>query len=224
MTTAFRADASNDMGIGHIMRCLTVAERLRARGVAVRFVCGDHPGSMAEILRQRAIETTLLPRSGVPVEAAEPEYGAWLGTTQSKDAEQTIGALDGGHLDWLVVDHYALDAVWESKLRAHADHLLVIDDLANRRHDCDLLVDQNFSSSGQDRYLGLVPDGTESLLGPHFAMLRPEYRQARRGSTPGNGEVRNVFIFFLRCDERLATCFCIDDPEVRLTRRNVLIG
>src|SRR5260370_37130444 len=103
-----------------MMGWLTVAGGLGGGGVGSRFVCGDHPGNMAELLRQRSVDFNLLPRSGAGrTSAADEDYGDWLGGTQAEDAEQTIRALDGEPLEWLIVDHYALDADWQSRLRAH---------------------------------------------------------------------------------------------------------
>jgi UDP-2,4-diacetamido-2,4,6-trideoxy-beta-L-altropyranose hydrolase len=216
------------MGTGHMMRCLTLAEGLRERGVGIRFVCRDHPGNMAELLRQRSVDFNLLPRSGAgPTSAADEDYGDWLGVTQAEDAEQTIRALDGEPLEWLIVDHYALDADWQSRLRAHTKNVLVIDDLANRRHECDLLVDQNFSTSAQDRYRGLIPAHCRSLCGPQFAMLRPEYRQKRIGARHRGGEVRRVLIFFGGSDPQNLTGAAVDalcDPEFRDIEVDVVIG
>jgi UDP-2,4-diacetamido-2,4,6-trideoxy-beta-L-altropyranose hydrolase len=216
------------MGIGHIMRCLTLAECLRERGGEVQFVCGDHPGNMAELLRQRAMKVALLPRTRAAEAAvADADYGEWLGATQSQDAEQTARALRGMHVDWLIVDHYALGADWEGRLREHAHHVLAVDDLANRRHDCDLLVDQNFSAAVQDRYHELLPAGCRSLLGPHFAMLRPEYRLGRPAARPRSGDVRRILIFFGGSDPLNLTGMAIDalcDPEFHELQVDVVVG
>ncbi|MBK5931288.1 UDP-2,4-diacetamido-2,4,6-trideoxy-beta-L-altropyranose hydrolase [Halochromatium salexigens] len=83
--------------------------------------------------------------------------------------------------DWLIVDHYALDATWEQRLRPAIVRILVIDDLANRRHDCDLLLDQNLAPEAEARYAGLLPASAQCLLGPSYALLRPEYAATRQG-------------------------------------------
>ncbi len=216
------------MGIGHIMRCLTLAECLREDGVDIQFVCRDHAGNMADFLRQRSVDVALLPRSGsAHASAADEDYANWLGATQPEDAEQTIQALRGAHVEWLIVDHYGIDAEWESRLRAHADNVLVVDDLANRRHDCDILHDQNFSTSTQDRYRGLIPADCRRLYGPKFAMLRPEYRQ-KRGSAPHrDGEVRRILIFFGGSDPLNLTGMAVEalcDPQFRDIHVDLVVG
>jgi UDP-2,4-diacetamido-2,4,6-trideoxy-beta-L-altropyranose hydrolase len=215
------------MGIGHVMRCLTLADALRVRGVETLFACRDHPGHLAELLRGRSFEVELLPRStGGAGRRAEGPYGDWLGASQAEDAEQTIRALHREKLQWLAVDHYALDADWERRLRSHANDLLVIDDLANRPHECSLLIDQN-SSSDQNRYDALMPRGCRALLGPRFAMLRPEYRQAGSRARHRSGEVRRVLIFFGGSDPLNLTGMAIDAlsrPQFGDLEVDVVIG
>jgi UDP-2,4-diacetamido-2,4,6-trideoxy-beta-L-altropyranose hydrolase len=228
MKVAFRVDASNDIGIGHVMRCLTLADILMERGAEVQFLCSDHPGNMAALLRQRSIEVELLPRpAGANEFKNAADYSNWLGATQPEDAERTIRALRGQHLDWLIVDHYALDAEWESQLRPHANNVLAIDDLANRRHDCDVLVDQNYSSSAEDRYRGLLSAGGRAWLGPYFAMLRPEFRRARRSPRTRDGAVRRILIFFGGSDPLNLTGLAIEalcKPEFRSLQVDVVVG
>src|SRR5690554_1589336 len=90
----------------------------------------------------------------------------------------------------LVVDHYALDTEWEKLLRPVADRIMVIDDLADRAHDCDILLDQNYYQNRERRYEGLVPPHCLQFLGPGFALLRPEFREARRNLRRQNGKIR----------------------------------
>ena len=94
------------------------------------------------------------------------------------------------------MDHYALDARWESVLRQTAKKTLVIDDIADRQHDCDVLLDQNFYADMQTRYTGKVPEHCQLLLGPRYALLREEFRQLREQITPRTGPVKRVLVFF----------------------------
>jgi UDP-2,4-diacetamido-2,4,6-trideoxy-beta-L-altropyranose hydrolase len=213
------------MGIGHMMRCLTLADALRARGVGILFVCRDHPGNLANLLRSRSIEVALLPRS--TDSPSDAEYGDWLGASPPEDAEQTIRALRGAHVQWLIVDHYALDFEWERRLSAHSSGILAIDDLANRRHACSLLIDQNFTASAEDRYGALTPAACRLMLGPLFAMLRPEYRRARSSARLRNGEVRRIFVFLGGSDPGDLTGMALDvlrRPEFRDLGVDVVAG
>jgi UDP-2,4-diacetamido-2,4,6-trideoxy-beta-L-altropyranose hydrolase len=177
----FRVDASRDIGSGHVMRCLALAGELRRQGAACHFICRAHPGHLGHRIEAEGHRLTLLPAPTPSSVDTTPRHAAWLGCDWQDDAQQTSAALDGQRVDWLIVDHYAIDARWESRLRACSRQLMVIDDLADREHACDLLVDQNLGREARD-YLSLVADSTRLLVGPHFALLRPEFAAARQAS------------------------------------------
>lgn len=110
-----------------------------------------------------------------------PAHSGWLGVSQEEDAQATLIALSGKKYDWLVVDHYTLDSRWESALRSCCKKIFVIDDLADRQHACDLLLDQNLGRTAAD-YANLVPERCPVLAGPQFALLRPEFGALREYS------------------------------------------
>lgn len=184
---AFRADASLQIGTGHVMRCLTLADALRERGGNCSFVCRPHQGHLLDLIAQRGHQALALPelQEGAQTKNNSPEHAHWLGTDWTTDAQYTQQALiahkGGEPVAWLVVDHYALDARWEEALRPQAKRIMVIDDLADRPHDCDLLLDQNLGRSKQD-YFGLLKGETSALVGPHYALLRPEFAALRAQS------------------------------------------
>lgn len=210
MKVVFRVDASARMGIGHLMRCLTLAESLRERGAQIRFVCREHTGNLIALLQQKAVPVTVLPAPAINDTTSGEDYAAWLGVTQAEDAEQTIETLNGEKPDWLVVDHYGLDVEWEQRLRPHVSKLMVIDDLANRRHDCDVLLDQNYSVEGEQRYAGLVPDTCKLLVGPCYALLRPEYAAYRKTLHAREGKVSRVLVFFGGSDPQNITGLALE--------------
>ena len=172
MKTVFRADASTEIGTGHVMRCLSLANRLRRAGHASYFICRDLPGNLASFIEGCDFKVHLLPappsKVAGCVTASEPPHARWLGVPWDVDARDTAGALQqlGADIDWLVVDHYAIDSHWEASLRPFANGIMVIDDLADRRHDCDLLLDQNLSRNAEQRYQGKVMEDCRLLLGP----------------------------------------------------------
>ena len=230
MKVALRTDASSRIGTGHLMRCLTLADALRGAGARTRFVCRALPSGLREAVTARGHELAELPSApetaagdgdvrvapDAPVASFAPEHeelahAAWLGATQQEDAAATQAALgDGVVWDWLVVDHYAIDARWETRLRAAARRILAIDDLADRRHDCDALLDQNFHDGLHARYDGLVPDACVRLLGPRHALLRPEFAAARASLRARGDAVRRVLVFFGGIDERNLTAAALD--------------
>lgn len=201
MKVAFRVDASSHMGIGHFMRCLTLAEALRERGADVRFVCRAHVGHMIAMLTHLAIPVTVLPAPITTTDHTE-DYAVWLGVAQEVDAAEAIEALNGERPDWLVVDHYGLDAQWEQRLRPYVVKLMVIDDLADRHHDCDLLLNQNYSDEGEPCYQGLVPENCCLLLGVQYALLRREFQIMRHSLKAREGKLESVLVFFTAGDDQ----------------------
>ena len=185
MNIAFRADASNKIGSGHVMRCLALADELRRAGHQCLFVCREHTGNLGKLITDKGYILVLLPslRDEVTRSANSrlKQYDEWLGVPWDEDARQTKEAVARYDLDWLVVDHYALDAKWERAIYDTCKKVMVIDDLANRSHECDLLLDQNLGRS-EDHSQSLVPVRCLSLVGPRFALLRPEFASLRRQS------------------------------------------
>ena len=217
---AFRVDASLPMGSGHVMRCLTLADALTAQGADCHFISREHPGHLLEVIRQRGYKVNRLVGPVQPAQPAiknivnespspqqEPAHAAWLGSTWQTDARETAAIVASLQPDWLVVDHYALDQRWEEALAPHYRQLLVIDDLADRPHRCDVLLDQNLGRQPEN-YAGLVSAHCQVLTGPNYALLRPEfaalrpYSLQRRQSEPG---LRQLLITMGGVDQPNAT-------------------
>jgi len=188
MKIVFRADASLEIGAGHIVRCLTLADELRHEGATCVFICREHLGHMAETVVGRGYEVRTLSGSD------EGQY-KWLGTTWEVDAQQTRQAIADLKPDWLVVDHYGLDARWESSLASCVQWTMVIDDLANRPHACRLLLDQNLGRT-PIHYSEWVGANCAVLAGTKFALLRPEFAKFRPFSLRRRqtGELKNLLI------------------------------
>ncbi len=199
MKTVIRADSSTTIGTGHLMRCLTLADYLRNQGTDVEFIARELPGNICDYIEERKYRLHRLPfDEDLLQDKYESEYTRWLVVSQAVDADQTLSVLleKIGVVDWLVVDHYGLDYRWQRKLRSYVNRIMVIDDLANRRHDCDLLLDQNLHDNPDSRYDGLVSNYCMKLLGPRFALLRPEFIQARENMPKRNGIVNRILVFF----------------------------
>lgn len=176
------------------MRCLTLADELARRGAQISLIMRALPGHLGELVRSRGHHSVLLPAPTPDAVAplGPPLHARWLAVPTAQDADETLAALDGSGLDWLIVDHYALDANWQRRLRRAASKILVIDDLADRPHDCDMLLDTTLD--GADRYRELVSAQCQRLLGPRFALLRPQFAAAR--SSQRDGSVGRVHVFY----------------------------
>jgi UDP-2,4-diacetamido-2,4,6-trideoxy-beta-L-altropyranose hydrolase len=194
MRVAFRVDASILMGGGHTARCLALAGALREKGVNCHFVQRAQAGHIAARIRQEGFDITLLPR---PERAeADADVSDWLGVSQARDAAETLDVLRELAPDWLVVDHYALGAQWEHSVRPSVGGIVAVDDLADRAHRCDVLLDQNHFADASARYEDLIPGESRCLLGPRYALLRPEYAVARDPSGPGTMKPERVFVYY----------------------------
>lgn len=210
---SFRVDASSHIGYGHVVRCAALAQSLAARGAQIHFVCRELPGHYCDALEGLGFHVHRLPGQDASL---------------ADDIAQSQAALAAtGVADWLVVDHYKLDARWEQAMRTAAKRIFVIDDLADRNHDCDLLLDQNFSTASAKRYAGLVAPGTHLLLGPTHALLRPEFAQRRSQRLLRDGAVRRVLVCFGGADPQqhtIAMLNALRPHASRLNRIDVVIG
>jgi UDP-2,4-diacetamido-2,4,6-trideoxy-beta-L-altropyranose hydrolase len=195
MKIAFRVDASSQIGTGHFMRCLTLANALQERGAQIFFLSRSLPEYMRNMLAVKGHESVLL-KSGLKENSpGDLFHSHWLGTSQYDDAQESIQALSNHSWDWLVVDHYALDVRWESNLRRTVKKIMVIDDLADRKHECDLLLDQNLYREAEKRYKGLLPESCTQLIGPRYALLNPEFAKMRQKVKRTTGNVEQLFVF-----------------------------
>ncbi|QWV92769.1 UDP-2,4-diacetamido-2,4,6-trideoxy-beta-L-altropyranose hydrolase [Geomonas oryzisoli] len=191
LKVVFRADSSVDLGAGHVMRCLTLAAALRERGCAVSFISRDLPGNISA-----NVEAAGYPVFRIPVEKI-PTPDVPFALDVPADIARTAEILrQEQDVDWLVIDHYGVDESWETPLRSLVGKIMVIDDVANRRHDCDLLLDQNLYENMESRYDGLVPEHCTKFLGPRYALLRDEFVQARRSLRERDGSVKRILITF----------------------------
>ncbi len=179
MNILLRADASAKTGGGHMGRCIALAQELGARGNLVEFAtrADDRLG------------TSILTRAEIPFRILDCDDD-WQ--SDAKATRETAQASD-----WVVVDHYGLDDRWETQIRKSGSKILVIDDLANRRHDCDILVDAG-RAPGSDAYRDLLPPASAVLLGPRYSILRREFR-GRQQRAPRTRK-KNILVFFGSAD------------------------
>lgn len=188
----FRADAGMDLGAGHVMRCLTLAGALAARGWRCAFAVNREALDAVPSLTAASYERCLV--SG----ASTRELGSL--------AERFPGA------DLVVIDHYSIDGAYESACRSWVPRIMVIDDLANRRHDADLLLDQTLGR-GKDAYAPLVPTGCRLMLGSGYALLRPEFAERRDATLHGRSARKTVsraFVSLGATDPQNLTALALD--------------
>src|SRR4030067_2476328 len=145
MKVCFRVDSSSLIGTGHVMRCLTLAEWLKKNDCEIGFICRELPGNLCHLVELRGFKLQRLPHDGTihgseNVDRKKNNFHSdWLSVSWQNDADTSANLLRSeSPIDWVIVDHYAIDEKWEKIMRSHAKKVMVIDDLADRRHDCDL--------------------------------------------------------------------------------------
>jgi UDP-2,4-diacetamido-2,4,6-trideoxy-beta-L-altropyranose hydrolase len=159
----FFADAGPEVGGGHVMRCLTLARALTGRGAECAFV---ESRATAQILRRFGWPApALLAISDAPGLDGQLAYAGDFA--------------DRFEADVVVVDHYGAGGREEAALKGAARRIVVIDDLANRNHACDLLLDPGYGRRAE-AYRKLAPDSAHVLTGPTYALVRPEFAAARQ--------------------------------------------
>ena len=216
-----RADASLQIGSGHIMRCLTLAHKLRQQHHRITFITRAHQGHLADTIRRQGFDCILLPlpNSATPfsppqrqpcpfvqifdlgikgyaaaqrarLKTQAPPHAAWLATSQAQDLADCTPHIRALAPDWIICDHYALSAPWHTAARAISrSKIMVIDDLHDRPHDADLLLDQNHAHTAHD-YAPLVPPSCHILAGTRYALLRDEFAQHRATSLQRHAALR----------------------------------
>jgi UDP-2,4-diacetamido-2,4,6-trideoxy-beta-L-altropyranose hydrolase len=177
----FRVDASVRIGTGHVMRCLTLAKELEKRSANCVFVCQSYQGDCVELIK----------KNGFKVLEIKGEYDEF---EINNDAKNTLEIIADQKFDWIIIDHYKIDLKWESKIRAVVKKIMVIDDLANRKHDCDVLLDQNIRINAKERYAELIPNQCMSFFGPSNVILRPEFDNIKIENR--TGEIKHILVYF----------------------------
>jgi UDP-2,4-diacetamido-2,4,6-trideoxy-beta-L-altropyranose hydrolase len=229
---AFRADASLHIGTGHVMRCLTLADSLRAEGHQCHFICREQPGHLVQKIQNLGFSVHTLPAVPSPATGVIPApYDQWLGADWTTDAQQTSVLIQGLCLDWLITDHYALDRDWEHFIqRQHPRlNLMVIDDLANRHHHCHILLDQNLGRQASD-YAPWVGTECKVFAGADYVMLRSEFTRLRPYSLArrATSQLHSILISMGGIDNDDATSLVLrtlqDTPMPSSTQITVVMG
>ncbi len=184
---AFRFEVSKEIGSGHAVRCVTLARALNRLGHKTVLICNAQmPGEISstqEVLVTNSAEREVL------------GHRAWPSEIVLKDSSETLRLCSSLGVTHLIVDSYALDERWESPIKESGVILIAIDDLANRRHASDFLIDTNLVNGYELRYSSLLKRECERLLGPKYAILRPEFAMAR-GSSKTRTQVKKILLFF----------------------------
>lgn len=228
MRVVFRVDSGLNIGSGHLMRCLALAENLKKTAKCeCTFITRNHSGNFNKLVARTGFNIIILQNSELNEKVCD--FSEWLGTSQKVDARQTLAALKQHaleNIDILVIDHYALDIKWEKQFRNISKKIIVIDDLANRQHCCDIILDQNIAPNYAKRYDKLVPVNTRKYLGLSYCLLREEFIISKN-TVKSRVKLSKIVIFFGGVDKDNATSkllFLLKEKLVKFESVNVVVG
>lgn len=199
-TFAFRVDASIQIGTGHVIRCVTLANELRNLGSNCIFITRKCEGNLIEYIKKKKFQiceleiSTLGDHIDKSIKNLKKNDNVYKSSELDVDAQETLLKLKRHKIDWLIVDHYQIDFTWESKLRTASAKIMVIDDLANRLHDCDLLLDQNLRINAEKRYKSLIPKNCTRLFGPRNVILHPSFDKGT--DRVRDGKIKHILVYF----------------------------
>lgn len=176
----FRVDSSKILGSGHIQRCITLANYLKAHRISSVFISKDFEGNFGYLLEKAAF----------PIHFIDHHLN------EKEDSEATLELIKKWSISTLVIDCYALSSTFEHPIKKAGFKILVIDDLMNRPHECDLLLDQNYRNDYTKAYDQLLPSDTLKFLGPTYSLLRPQFFEAKPKAQLKIKKIKNIFVFF----------------------------
>ena len=213
MKIAFRVDSSSKISAGHLMRCINLASVLKEKVESILFISREHKGNSNKLVTEKGFDLAVLNASENDMEKGlknqTDNYKDWLGVSQIKDANETKDILKEYKPDWMIVDHYSLDETWEKIISEYVKKMMVIDDLANRKHYCDFLLDHNWFEKIDNRYRNLIPENCSKFLGPEFALLKSDFSLQKKNFNYIHEEIKTIFIFFGSTDPYNLTSMAI---------------
>lgn len=195
-----RADASATMGTGHVMRMLALAQAWRRiAGTPVTFLCAEIPDGIARRVRDEGFE--VVPLGDVRDQAA--------------DARATLDEVTqrvAGTGSWIAADGYRFDIGFQRAIKAAGCRLLVMDDNGeNGEYGCDIVANQNIDAS--EAMHAKRDEAVKLLLGPEYALLRPEFADGCAGRTAKPPSEWNILVTMGGSDPENATAVVLDALE-----------
>jgi UDP-2,4-diacetamido-2,4,6-trideoxy-beta-L-altropyranose hydrolase len=192
----FRTDSSTQIGSGHLVRCTRLAYKLKYLGHNVEFISKNLEGNLIDKIEKDFKVNILYKQSNA---ADDDNYIKWLGSSVKKDLSQTLSIINNKKADIVFLDNYALDYIWEKEISKKVKKLVVIDDIWDKNHFCDVLINHNFTLS-KEKYLGIDRNRTKFLDNPSFAMIDENYAKLRSKRNYINSDVDSIFIYFGNTD------------------------
>ena len=212
----FRCDSSFDIGSGHVIRCLTLANFLKKKGLFTTFICKETEGNLFDVILKHNHNLVVLSNN---------KKNLW-----EDDAQEIIDKIKdfNSSKDWMVVDHYFLNKDWETRISSKLYKLFIIDDLCDRPHYGNILLNQNYLPGIRFQYKKILSSKTKILLGPKYALLSPEYKATRKLiKINKKKKLQRVIIFFGASDDKEQTIKCLSilsKLNLKLLKIDIVIG
>ena len=212
----FRCDSSFDIGSGHVIRCLTLANFLKKKGLFTTFICKETKGNLFDVILKHNHNLVVLSNN---------KKNIW-----EDDAQEIIDKIKdfNSSKDWMVVDHYFLNKDWETRISSKLYKLFIIDDLCDRPHYGNILLNQNYLPGIRSQYKKILSSKTKILLGPKYALLSPEYKATRKLiKINKKKKLQRVIIFFGATDHKEQTIKCLSilsKINLKLLKIDIVIG
>ena len=214
-----RVDSGNKIGFGHAMRCLTLANQMKKYDYKISIISNKEKNNLNELFLKNGHQVYYIKNKKITSRKINEKY----------DLEQTKKILVkiNKKIDLILVDNYSLGLKWEKSLRSFGKKIIVIDDLSDRKHDCDLIIDQGLHQNMKNPYSNLVPKNCKILLGPKYAILRPEFKKLREKLQKQNKKIEKIMISFGGSDPNKDTMKVMKGVEKIKERKfsvDVIIG
>lgn len=209
-TVIIRVDSAEHIGTGHVMRCLALARLFRRRGVSVYFLTKPHKGHCLGEIKKGDFPVVELPLSCSAAYTGNwCPHASWLGGTEQEDAAISLSKIHSLPLEAnivVVVDHFSLTNRWHQIIKKGVGaKIVVIDGLADRALQCDVLIDPNLVLDIEHKWAGKLADDTSLLVGPEYFPLRDEFNKTKLVGR--NRSLRRILICFGGMDKDNATLF-----------------
>ena len=220
-----RIDAFSEVGSGHFYRCFEIAKKLAKKNFLVEFVGEIQSLKLRQKLKKRNFLHHKLKLSAEVKLLNNNEYLPYSNKLQIEDVNNTLSFMNQKY-DLVIVDNYKLDHIWEKRILKKTKKIMVIDDLSNRKHCCDLLLDQTIEKT-DDNYKKYVNSNCKLLVGQEFFLLREEFLEMRNNSqsiTEKNSSF-NALVSFGGDNHELTIQVCKQLMKIKeITNFDVVLG
>jgi UDP-2,4-diacetamido-2,4,6-trideoxy-beta-L-altropyranose hydrolase len=193
MNIVFRVDSSDMIGTGHVYRCLNLAYQYKNHNIS--FICKNHNYNLNSKIEEnyKVYEISLENSKNITLDT-----NTWLGETQEEDLKKTIKIIEDNNLniDWLIIDHYAIDKIWENGIKKFVKNICVIDDFTNRYHNCNILINQQISyEDGLLKYKNIINNDCKLYCGNNYLLLHPKYYNYINFEKKYENHIKRINIF-----------------------------